>query len=268
MKQLLTICIHEVGEGQHQCSVDTLEKIIATLESVGLHPYREVEGLCNKVDESVSFNDMGYVLTFDDGTRTIKPALDYLATKKIVPIVFISTYNTKEAAPFWWTIDDLDIKRFRRVREVDVHIQRLNLRPSNKDLLPLSFDELVYLERTGIVEIGSHANHHEIFTKLGYDEILNEINNSDKIFKEYGLSPRYFAYPNGNYSNKIGRILSKRFELCFTGVHAVSRENTPAYSMPRFFVTNKNYMQILGKKKFNDLYRLYKYFRTISIYKG
>ncbi len=60
-------------------------------------------------------------------------------------------------------------------------------------------------------EIGAHAHVHQDLTKMGLEEMVDEINNSQRILKERGFVPVSFAAPFGEYGERELAVLKKHY---------------------------------------------------------
>ncbi|MDD5427108.1 MAG: polysaccharide deacetylase family protein [candidate division Zixibacteria bacterium] len=70
----------------------------------------------------------------------------------------------------------------------------------------LNWDEIKAM--TDLVEIGSHGCSHRIMTRLRPEEIMKELTASKKIIEEKTGQPvSLFAYPNGDYSAEIEKMV-------------------------------------------------------------
>jgi len=82
-----------------------------------------------------------------------------------------------------------------------VHTDRLSLRIGTER--PLLDWEAIGRMRTGGFEIGNHSHTHRSFRTLSNDEIDEELDRSEAILRERtGLSPRFFAYPGGEFEER------------------------------------------------------------------
>ena len=87
----------------------------------------------------------------------------------------------------------------------------------------LNWDEIRQLHSEGVT-IGSHSDTHPHLTDLNIKDLINEIENSNKIFlKELGKIPNLFAYPYGETNEKIIDVLKnyKNRELMTVMVKAI-----------------------------------------------
>ncbi len=60
-------------------------------------------------------------------------------------------------------------------------------------------------------EIGAHGHTHQDLTKMGPEEMADEINNSQRLLKERGFTPVSFAAPFGEYGPRELAVLKKHY---------------------------------------------------------
>ena len=104
----------------------------------------------------------------------------------------------------------------------------------------LNWDEIRKLKNEGVT-IGAHAHLHSHMPKLSNDEIIKEIETSNKIFlKEIGEVPSLFAYPYGETDNRIIEILKNyKYKIAFGQHSGVINETSNYYYLPRFSLNEK-----------------------------
>ncbi len=80
--------------------------------------------------------------------------------------------------------------------------------PESRDFL--TWGEVREMHRSGLVSFGSHTETHRILTTLRHDEIVRELRRSKERLAEEGVvgsSFIPFAYPNGNHTDEIMRLV-------------------------------------------------------------
>ena len=111
--------------------------------------------------------------------------------------------------------------------------------PTQEERVFLDWDEVRQMRSSGLVRFGSHTETHRILTTLSENEITKELKNSKERLIETGVAkPKsvLFAYPNGNYTKRIARLVSS------TGYRlAVTTEKgwNPAGSDPDLFLLKR-----------------------------
>ena len=76
----------------------------------------------------------------------------------------------------------------------------------------LTWEEVSEMARSGLISYGSHTASHQILTTLTDEEIQNELMISkEKLIAEKVVDPSFipFCYPNGNYNEKIAKMVKK-----------------------------------------------------------
>jgi len=85
------------------------------------------------------------------------------------------------------------------------------------DLSILSEEEMKEMHKSGLIEFGSHCHNHPKLTSLKNEEIENEFVVSQKIIQDLlGCIPKSFAYPKGDFDERVGQITSKFFDIAVT----------------------------------------------------
>ena len=104
----------------------------------------------------------------------------------------------------------------------------------------LNWDEIRQLKNEGVT-IGSHSHTHEHMASYNLDELIYEIETSNKIFlKELGSIPEMFAYPYGEVDEKFFQILKEyKFKVAFGQHSGVINETSNLYFLPRFSLNEK-----------------------------
>jgi peptidoglycan/xylan/chitin deacetylase (PgdA/CDA1 family)/GT2 family glycosyltransferase len=104
--------------------------------------------------------------------------------------------------------------------------------------LPLLDPEgLAALAANGIV-IGSHGATHRPLTRLGLDELTDELRGSADRLSALGLTrPTVFAYPHGDWSPAVaGAVHEAGYEAAFTVEPGVVERGDNRYALPRIEV--------------------------------
>lgn len=145
------------------------------------------------------------LLTFDDGYRDILAVKDFLAKKRIQPLMFVLS-------------DEKNISR----EELAI----------DKDFL--SAGEILELKNAGWI-IGSHGSTHGNFNKLKGEKLDEEILGSKiTLEKKLGFPVEYFAYPKGVYSQDIlERVRAAGYGLAFSMDDGLINCHTPIFAIPR-----------------------------------
>jgi len=89
---------------------------------------------------------------------------------------------------------------------------RWSLIPDPQERPFLSWEEVREMAQSGLITFGSHTASHRILTTLGDDEIRDELMQSkDRLISEKVIDPSFipFCYPNGNYNEKIVKMVKE-----------------------------------------------------------
>ncbi len=91
----------------------------------------------------------------------------------------------------------------------------------------------------GVTSIGGHSHNHPILSALGDEDLEHEVAACRmRILAATGLTPRWFAYPNGRTrdSDDRTRVALRRhgFDIAFTTVRGVARADVDWMALPRF----------------------------------
>jgi peptidoglycan/xylan/chitin deacetylase (PgdA/CDA1 family) len=91
-------------------------------------------------------------------------------------------------------------------------------RPSAAGRRHLDFGQLKRLLDTGLVEIGAHGYHHVNFTRIGGDELRQELHEAKSLLeKSFGVEVPYLAYPWGNTTETVTQLAKEAgYRLAFT----------------------------------------------------
>ena len=104
----------------------------------------------------------------------------------------------------------------------------------------MNWDEIKEIENSKIGIIGNHSHSHEYLVDLDEDEIIKDIEQSIKIFKnKLGYNPIFFSYPFGEYSLNFIEIIKKKFDFAFGQHSGVIDLSKNKLELPRFPINEK-----------------------------
>ncbi len=167
-------------------------------------------------------------ITFDDGERSFYDVVFPVLKKHNIPVsLFISPEIIMSTKNFWFQeirgYDALVIKEiiarqlkiskqkiekytcqdifknltFSEINKV-IHAYQQQTGCGQKPSLNISLDEVLEVERSGLVTIGAHTLHHPILKNENDSNCHTEITKSIKDLENILQHPiKYFAYPNG-----------------------------------------------------------------------
>jgi glycosyltransferase involved in cell wall biosynthesis/peptidoglycan/xylan/chitin deacetylase (PgdA/CDA1 family) len=94
----------------------------------------------------------------------------------------------------------------------------------------------------GGVEIGAHSRSHRPLTSSSSDELSEEIAGSIDDLENIGLNrPRLFAYPYGDWDEKVQRAIQKAdLEAAFTVDRGIVRSGQSPYNVPRIEILRQD----------------------------
>ena len=101
----------------------------------------------------------------------------------------------------------------------------------------LTRDQIISLESSGLVRIGSHTQYHTDLTYITLQEVRSQIENSNAKIKEItGHDPKAFAYPYGEFNDDVRRIAMEYYDIAFAVNNGYTRDTAALY---RASVSNK-----------------------------
>lgn len=176
------------------------------------------------------------LVTFDDGDYTnFSKAYPLLKMYKVPAIFFVITGLLNSQTPFWW--DELnyyfgpregnskawEIKNWSNEERLKFlkNVRKLSDKPILKSR-QLSVSELEEL-KNGNISIGNHTLSHPMLDRCSEEEINRELSTSITILKNLGCRGDIFAYPNGNWTPFVEKILKQhKIKLCFLFDHRIN----------------------------------------------
>ena len=95
---------------------------------------------------------------------------------------------------------------------------RFSNHPAAPERLHLDLAQLRMLLNTGLVEIGAHGYHHVNLTKVGGDQLRQELHQAKDLLEEsLGVEVPYLAYPWGNTAESVTLLVKEAgYQLAFT----------------------------------------------------
>ncbi len=135
----------------------------------------------------------------------------------------------------------IQILKVYRDEEIEEIIEELsnkwNVNPELPGRAFLSWDEVKEMAQSGLITFGSHTASHRILTTLKDDEIWDElIRSRQKLIDERVADPSFipFCYPNGNYNEKIVRMVKEAgYSLAVTTEKGWNRFDADPFTLKR-----------------------------------
>ena len=153
--------------------------------------------------------------------------------------------NYRKGAENWGEIERLlsDLKKLPpNIRENVAEKMLKSLNGKQKGsvyaLSPLSIQQLDELAKCPLITIGAHSHCHNILVQLEDEEIIKSVKTSKQLLELWLRRPvHYFAYPNGNYNDKVvGALKEVGFECAFTTVAKPWDNRELLFTIPRIGV--------------------------------
>jgi poly-beta-1,6-N-acetyl-D-glucosamine N-deacetylase len=161
------------------------------------------------------------LVTVDDGDPSFYQVFYPEATRLQIPVVlFVVTSLIETEQPFWWdevvyylgeAKGNKEVRRLKSITNQE-RLQYLKTLKANSNKAPLKYQQLSVaqlqeMQAAGVL-IANHSHTHPMFDQCTEEEIRAELRASKAFFTQHGLKGyEYFAYPNGNYNERVQKIL-------------------------------------------------------------
>jgi peptidoglycan/xylan/chitin deacetylase (PgdA/CDA1 family) len=194
-------------------------------------------------------------LSLDDGWKdNIENVIPTITELNIPITIFISTYPTEEGL-FWWTKvnkyykniskefgNSIQIKKVPNYKRKEI-VQLIDkkLTTNINERVAMTVDEVKNISQNPQVTIGSHTVTHPILPNCTEEEIDFELKYSkEKLEKWIGREITMFAYPNGDFDDRVIKLLIKNgYKLAATTQAKFCYQGENPYLIPRNSVMNK-----------------------------
>lgn len=222
--------------------VDDPDQFATLMDHVGRH-YRPItiQQLDHAIHRNTSLPRRSVLVTFDDGHRSVlEHGLPILRERGIPAVAFVVAGLIDTDTDYWWsTVDRLAAdgvslpgredmtaaQLVRHLKEVPDSERRAALDEmaalagSAPPRAQLTAADLATL-RAGGIDIGNHTWSHPCLDRCSDDVVRDEIVQAhDTLTRHLGDEPRWFAYPNGNWSEcaedelrRLGYTLGFKFD--------------------------------------------------------
>lgn len=207
---------HSIGEGKTKFSVseESFENQMKYLKDNGYQVFSLKEVLQAFKNREL-LPDKSVVITFDDGYKNFFLAHDILKKYHFSATLFIPTKFIGKSRS--WENDD-----------------------TNTTFEMLSHQDLKELIDQG-VDIQAHGHTHQVLTQLSSDVIREEILQSKKILEDLGTEIYCFAYPSGDFSNEVQRILKEEgFLAGLSCISTLASGDCNFFALPRITIENSD----------------------------
>lgn len=210
---ILSIYFHNPSKGEFESMVKWLLKnkfhfiSLAELERI-------IKGLR-------SFPKGAVILTVDDGWASNENNIVEVAKRYGIPVtIFVATEPIEIGGGYWWSygreavrqglteesINDLKkIPNRDRLIIVDDIKRKISLRRE-----AMTIDQIRRISQSDLITIGGHSHSHAVLTSCTAKEMEEEITHSkEKLTSWIGRDIEFFAYPNGDFSQREIEMLKK-----------------------------------------------------------
>ena len=104
----------------------------------------------------------------------------------------------------------------------------------------MSWSQIKEVEKEKFAFIGNHSHSHDYLTKFTFQNFVEDIEKSIKIFNDkLGYNPSFFSYPFGEYNLEQKNYISNNFKFAFGQHSGVIDLNKDRYELPRFPINEK-----------------------------
>ncbi len=105
----------------------------------------------------------------------------------------------------------------------------------------LTWDQIIEMDRSGLVEVGAHTRHHPNLPDLSQSAIIDEIKGSKMDLEQHLKHPvNWFAYPYGSYSPFIMQTVKDAgFKGAASTVYGTNQRKNNLYLFPRIMVDGR-----------------------------
>jgi peptidoglycan/xylan/chitin deacetylase (PgdA/CDA1 family) len=181
------------------------------------------------------------LVTFDDGHASNAELVATLRREGIRPVVFVCTRIAGTGRGFWWSgLPADDVERLKREPDPErlSHLRAMGRDPEEALDRPQALDmDQIRMLRT-VADLESHTRTHPVLTSCSPERVREEVEGSvEDLERMLGTTPIAFAYPNGDHSPEVERIVAESgLRFGFTTEPRSIEPDEDAYRLPRFFV--------------------------------
>lgn len=181
---------HSIGDNREFFTVSEKEfdRQMTYLKENDFHVISAVD-LIEIVENNLLIPDKTVVITFDDGYQdNFRNAFPILNKHRFPATIFVSTAN----------------------------IGKMVMARSGTELAILSIDEIIEMDKSGLISFGSHAHDHIKLTSLDKVEINKQLSVSKKILENILNNEQIFiAYPSGRVNDEVKDVAKEYFRAGF-----------------------------------------------------
>jgi peptidoglycan/xylan/chitin deacetylase (PgdA/CDA1 family) len=200
--------------------------------------------------KSKPFPKSSVIITVDDGWQTNEENIVRIANQYNIPIaIFVST-DAIENGNFWWSY----VERAAKMKISNYSVKALKRLPDEeRKKIICGIKKIIFLPREAMtleqvkkiasfkyITIGSNTVYHPILFNCVDEQVRFELAASKQKIEEWTNKPViYFAYPNGNYSDREIKYLKEiGYVLAYTTrpVYLKKQNLQNVYELPRFSI--------------------------------
>ena len=167
-------------------------------------------------DPSTILPDRSLILTFDDGWANNFALLPLLIKHQAPVTIFLMAglTNTRQH-PWYYVTKDRPFKESLKKMSDSARIAALKRTGFEEgqifaERVTLNREEIKAMQKSGLVEFGSHTLTHPILPKCSDSKAAKEIELSKTKTEEFsGILCNFFSFPNGEYSERDIRLCKK-----------------------------------------------------------
>lgn len=201
----VVLIYHRFGEDKYPSTNVQQEQFESQIKILAAGGYRfpDPQEFADRLARGLAPFDLSILVTVDDAYRSVlEVAWPLLKSQGIPLILFVATDPVDAGQPGY-----------------------------------LSWDEIRELEGHGVI-IGHHGAAHAHLTQMSAPDALKDIRRASRRFEaELGYVPKLFAYPYGEYSPALERVIRRQgFSAAFAQYSGAIGKGSPVFSLPRFAI--------------------------------
>lgn len=241
-EHILSIYFHKPSLNEFNACVNWLKK--------NKFSFLSTDDLFQIIDNNLPLPKGAVILTVDDGWQSNKTNIVDVAEKHQIPVTIFVTTEPVEKGVYWWSIIEEAQRRGMKTMKVEQlkkeqNQKRIYIVDKLRNQLKLKREALTVQQVKQIasspwITVGAHTTTHPILSNCKEEQVYSEAHESRvKLSKWTGQNIEYFAYPNGDYSDREVRIISELgFKLAFSvRTEYLSKKNLKRrFDLPRFEV--------------------------------
>ena len=190
----------------------------------------------------------GVLLTFDDGfENNFNNVLPILSKFQIPALFFVTTQHIINPDKWLHFID-------KRIKSYGLDKNMMSDFQKSENFNGISEKNLIMMSKNKLVTIGSHSITHPFLSNCSNIKLKKEIFDSKKYLEKIcNKKVDYFAYPSGDYNEKVVKeLIASGFKASF-GTDSIKNIGFPNYEIPRVGIYSSDVSYLSAK--FSGLYQ-------------